>query len=29
MGRESKLFTRMIYIHVLNKPGIGVKGPLD
>jgi len=23
------VFTWMIYTHVLNKPGIGVKSPLD
>jgi hypothetical protein len=27
--RVSDAFTRMIYTHVLNKPGIGVKSPLD
>jgi hypothetical protein len=29
VNRVSEAFTRMIYTHVLNKPGIGVKSPLD
>ena len=24
-----EVFTWMIYTHVLNKPGVGVKSPLD
>ena len=29
LDHVDKVFTWMIYTHVLNKPGIGVKNPLD
>jgi hypothetical protein len=29
LDRVDKVFTWMIYTHVLNKPGIGVRSPLD
>ncbi len=29
LDHVDKVFTWMIYTHVLNKPGIGVKSPLD
>ena len=29
LNHVDKVFTWMIYTHVLNKPGIGVKSPLD
>jgi hypothetical protein len=29
LDHVDKVFTWMIYTHVLNKPGIGVRSPLD